>query len=231
MTSLRSRKYLLLTIVLVAVAVLQSFTRRAVLGPIFSDAVVALVLLAVFQVVFDRRHERALAFVALAAALAAMLAHYILSGAAEYMLRIAYHALSTVFLGLAVATILRNVFRQQVIRTDDVLGAVSGYLLAAGAWANLYAFTEALVPGSFAVASTLEHDLASWHGRIALFEYFSLVTLTTMGYGDVTPVRPPATAFATLEAVFGQFYIAVVVAQLVGARLAQPAAGNAASRD
>ena len=54
-----------------------------------------------------------------------------------------------------------------------------------------------------------------------MFNYFSLVTLTTMGYGDVTPVRPPATALATLEAVFGQFYIAVVVAQLVGLRLAQ----------
>ena len=54
-----------------------------------------------------------------------------------------------------------------------------------------------------------------------MFNYFSLVTLTTMGYGDVTPVRAPATIFATLEAVFGQFYIAVLVAQLVGLRLAQ----------
>jgi hypothetical protein len=42
-----------------------------------------------------------------------------------------------------------------------------------------------------------------------------------MGYGDVVPVRPPATVLASLEAIFGQFYIAVVVAQLVGLRLAQ----------
>ena len=54
-----------------------------------------------------------------------------------------------------------------------------------------------------------------------MFNYFSLVTLTTMGYGDVTPARAPATMLATLEAVFGQFYIAVLVAQLVGLRLAQ----------
>jgi voltage-gated potassium channel len=54
-----------------------------------------------------------------------------------------------------------------------------------------------------------------------LFYYFSLVTLTTMGYGDVAPVRPPATVLVTLEAIFGQFYLAVVVAQLVGLRLAQ----------
>lgn len=42
-----------------------------------------------------------------------------------------------------------------------------------------------------------------------------------MGYGDITPLRPPATALAMLEAIFGQFYIAVVVAQLVGLRLAE----------
>ena len=60
-----------------------------------------------------------------------------------------------------------------------------------------------------------------WDGRISLFDYFSLVTLTTMGYGDVTPVHGPARTFALIEAVFGQFYIAVLVAQLVGLRLAQ----------
>jgi len=47
-----------------------------------------------------------------------------------------------------------------------------------------------------------------------------------MGYGDVTPVRAPATALATIEAVFGQFYIAVVVAELVGARLARASSGS-----
>jgi hypothetical protein len=56
---------------------------------------------------------------------------------------------------------------------------------------------------------------------MALFSYFSVVTLTTMGYGDITPLRPPADVLAMLEAIFGQFYIAVVVAQMVGLRLAQ----------
>jgi hypothetical protein len=64
-------------------------------------------------------------------------------------------------------------------------------------------------------------ELEDWDRRFAVFNYFSLVTLTTMGYGDVTPARAPATMLATLEAVFGQFYIAVLVAQLVGLRLAQ----------
>lgn len=124
------------------------------------------------------------------------------------------------FIGFAVVMILRNIFAASVVTGDDVLGAVCGYLLAAGAWANLCAATELLVPGSFSVSNDLQ-ELSSSHGRTALFNYFNVVTLTTMGYGDITPVRPPATALAMLEAIFGQFYIAVVVAQLVGLRLAE----------
>jgi hypothetical protein len=61
----------------------------------------------------------------------------------------------------------------------------------------------------------------TWHGRIAVLHYVSLGSLTSLGSGAVVPVRPPATMLTTLEAVFGQFYIAVVVAQLMGARLSQ----------
>ena len=63
--------------------------------------------------------------------------------------------------------------------------------------------------------------LDSWHGRTAVLNYVSLGSLTGVGSGAVVPVRPPATVLTTLETVFGQFYIAVVVAQLVGARLSQ----------
>ena len=63
--------------------------------------------------------------------------------------------------------------------------------------------------------------LDSWHGRIAVLNYFSFGSLTGVGSGEVVPILPPATVLTTLEAVFGQFYIAIVVAQLVGARLSQ----------
>ena len=117
--------------------------------------------------------------------------------------------------------ILRNIFEQRVVRTDDVLGAVCGYLLAAGAWSNLFMLIEIFSPGSFSVGPGFGAALDTWDGRIAVLSYVSLGSLTSVGSGAVVPVRPPATVLTTLEAVFGQFYIAVVVAQLVGARLSQ----------
>ena len=128
------------------------------------------------------------------------------------------HAL---FLGFAVFVILGNVLKQKLVTSDEVLGAVAGYLLAGASWANIYALTEVLLPGSFSMSQQFAAELPDWHGRAAVFNYFSMVTLTTMGYGDITPTRPPATVFVTLEAIFGQFYIAVLVAQLVGLRLAR----------
>jgi hypothetical protein len=132
---------------------------------------------------------------------------------------VVYHAASLLLLGFATIVILRNIFEQHVVRYDDVLGAVCGYLLAAGAWSNIFSLIETFVPGSFSVGSGFGAELDTWHGTIAVMNYVSLGSLTSVGSGAVVPVRPPVTMLTTLEAVFGQFYIAIVVAQLVGARL------------
>ena len=103
-------------------------------------------------------------------------------------------------------------------------------MLAALAWANLYAAIELISPGAFLVTGADQPDLARWHERESLFIYFSLTTLTTVGYGDVTPVAAAARSAAMFEGVFGQFYIAVVVAQLVGSKLAEAVARDSGER-
>lgn len=222
MTTLQNRKYLILILTLVGDLIVESFDRRVALGSAVSDVLIALVVLAVFLVVFTGWRQRTVAFTAAAAATAVDLSHYLsVPDRYQVLQAVALHGLLLLFLGFAVVVILSNIFAETAITGDKVLGAACGYLLAAGMWANAYALTVLFVPGSFRMSPELAHELSSWYGRNALFNYFSLVTLTTMGYGDVTPVRPPATALAMLEAVFGQFYIAVVVAQLVGLRLAQ----------
>ena len=219
MTALRRHKYLLLLLTLVGILLVQSSWHstapaRHVLAP--------LSMLATLLVVFTRRRERAVALAMAVVAIAVNWLRFLPSGE-EYraLAAVAYHGLRLVVPGFAVAVILRNIFAEDAATGDQVVGTVCGYLLAAAMWAHAYALIEMWVPGSFTMSPELRAGLSDEQGREALFYYFSLVTLTTMGYGDVSPVRAPATGLVTLEAVFGQFYIAVVVAQLVGLRLAQ----------
>ena len=124
-------------------------------------------------------------------------------------------------IGFATFVILRNIFAQRVVGADDVLGAVCGYLLAAEAWADLFLLIESVLPGSFSVSPGFSAGLDTWDGRIAVLTNVSLASLTSIGSSAAVAVQPPATILVPLEALFGQFYIAVVVAQLVGARLSQ----------
>ena len=210
------RKYLILILTLVGVLALESSTTRSAVA---SDFFITLISLTVFLVVFKRGRERIVAFAAAATALALIWSRYLpIPVESKPLLEVANHLLQVAFFGFAVVVILRNIFEATGVTGDEVVGAVCGYLLGAAMWANLYAATAILVPDSFTVSPDLK-ELSGEHGRTALFNYFSVMTLTTVGYGDITPVRPPATALAMLEAIFGQFYIAVVVAELVGLRL------------
>jgi hypothetical protein len=228
LNTLRKHKYAILLAALILVALVESFSHRLVLGPILSDLAIVAVMLLVFLIVFDRWLNRLVAFIALAtAAVAVVLAHYVLPPSdPQVPLRLLYHSAALVLVGFATLVILRNIFGQRIVGTDDVLGAVCGYLLAAGAWSNLFMLIEIFLPGSFSLGPGFGAGLDTWHGRIAVSSYVSLGSLTSVGSGAVVPIRPPATVLTTLEAVFGQFYIAVVVAQLVGARLSQASQRN-----
>ena len=222
MNSIKAHKHAILLAALVWGVLVQSFSHRDVLGPVLSDLTLAIMMLLVLMVVFYRRSSRLVACIALAIAVASVLAHYVLPPSyPEAPLRLVYHSAVLVLVGFATLVILRNIFEQQIVRADDVLGAVCGYLLAAGAWANLFMLIEIFSPGSFSVGPGFGAGLDTWNGRIAVLSYVSLGSLTSVGSGVVVPVQPPATILIPLEALFGQFYIAVVVAQLVGARLSQ----------
>ena len=82
------------------------------------------------------------------------------------------------------------------------------YLLVAQLWELVYRFLDFIDPASF--------NLPGSQGDFLLFEYYSFVTLTTLGYGDITPLTKVAKAFSVLEAVVGQLYLVVVVAWFVG---------------
>jgi hypothetical protein len=219
--ALRSRRFLILLSTLAVVGGVESLNQSLAGILIITDALLVLVVLAVFFVVFERTHQRLATLAAAIVAIGILGARYVVPSEHHVSLSVVHDALLALFFGWAVIEILRGLFVGKPVQRDDILGAVCGYLIAGGAWANLYALLELLSPGSFSVSADLQGMLADWHRRHALFNYFSFVTLTTVGYGDVTPDRAPATTLALVEAVFGQFYVAVVVAQIVAMRLAQ----------
>jgi len=106
-------------------------------------------------------------------------------------------------MGFATLVILRNIFAQRVVRADDVLGAVCGYLLAAGACADVYLLLESFLPGSFRVSPGFIGGLDTWDGRIAVLTNVSLGSLTSIGSSAAVAVRPPATILVPLEGTAG----------------------------
>jgi hypothetical protein len=215
---LRRHRYLILLLALLLVIVV-GMSRGPF--PYLREGLVSLTMVLVFLIVFDRRLMRLASLVAGLIVVAAMWTMRLAPGATTREIAIVLHFGLMLFLALAVAMVLRHLFERRAVGIDDILGTMCGYLLAALAWANLYGMIEVLMPGAFAVDGLDKPELLEWFRRESLFVYFSLTTLTTIGYGDVTPVAPSARSAAMLEGVFGQFYIAVVVAQLVGSKLAE----------
>jgi len=119
------------------------------------------------------------------------------------------------FLILATFASIKQIAVANVISANRIVGAICVYLLLGVIWSVLYALLEFALPGSF--AGIAAQGGSSWTPD---WIYYSFVTLTTVGYGDMLPLTYSARALSYMETIFGQFYIAVLVAGLVSAYLA-----------
>ena len=101
-----------------------------------------------------------------------------------------------------------------VIDTNSIVGAICIYLLTGLLWALMYLLIAQSIPGAF---NGIEQSV--WYENFADIAYYSYVTLTTLGYGDITPVAPLARFLVYMEAVVGVFYMAILVASLIGIKI------------
>ncbi len=136
MEAIRNHRHGILLVVILLAFAAQSFGHTVVGGPIATDILTTVLVVVVLLAVFKRGTERVASLVAAAVAVAATLTHYIdLPEAWRTGIAVAQHSSYIAFTGFAVILILRRIFQQTQIRTDDVLGALCGYLLAGAAWA------------------------------------------------------------------------------------------------
>jgi len=110
---------------------------------------------------------------------------------------------------------LRVLFRPMTVTINTISASLCVYILMVLLWANLYSLVELLLPGSFAYSLDENFVMNMRDGQAIYATYYSFVTITTLGYGDILPVSPPAMALATLQAFVGQMYVAILVARLV----------------
>ena len=122
---------------------------------------------------------------------------------------------SILFFAFTIIIILSSLFREDEVTLDVIYSSVAVFLLMALMWTFIFDVIEYLHPGSFLVTAS-----PSQGSRIH-FIYYSFVTITTVGYGDILPVSLTARAFSIMEMVVGQIYLVVLVARLVGINITQ----------
>ena len=146
---------------------------------------------------------------ALVLAALAVIGHWVLQLGSGPRGQVFFAVAFLAFVGFVIFHFLRFIVRAPRVNSEVLCAAVATYLLLALLWAAAYALVAQLISGSFSGVT----EGQPMRGFKAL--YFSLITLTTIGYGDITPVSAPARMLAMLEAITGTMYMAVLIARLV----------------
>jgi len=178
------------------------------------------VLIAGLGVARESRRFMTIAVVLLAANLLMEWRGDLVSGDMETR-RLLRAAFSAAYLGYLIIALIRMLTCQREATLDTVLGGINVYLLLALMFMELHMFAERLQPGSYLRSGVSLSDIpdeAPGSMLTTLF-YFSFTTLTTLGFGDITPVRPIAQFLCSAEAVIGQLFVAIFIGGLVALRV------------
>ena len=193
---------------MVAIIVVPALGPVGLPGRLLGDALVSLMLVSGAAAVADRPRAVLIVSVIMVAALLVRWASWLFPTADLAVWR----EISTLVTLVALCcVVLALVLRRGPITTRRIEGAIAVYLLLGFSWAQAYELVALWHPGAFTGAVD--------GGGSLPWTYYSFVTLTTMGYGDIMPVHPLARAGAVLEALTGQLYLTILLARLVSLEL------------
>lgn len=198
-----------LALLLLHVFVVPALVGRMAIGRFVSDLFISLLLIAGAVSVSQQRRRLIIVSMLTVLALVVRWTHWLVPAA-----NLAFYAelASMATLTLLMVIVLAQVFRPGPVTGHRVRGAVAVYLLIGLIWAFAYELIAYQDASAFAGAITTSWGVPPW-------TYYSFVTLTTMGYGDITPLHPVARLLAIAEALTGQLYLAILVASLVSQAL------------
>jgi hypothetical protein len=202
--NIRFSVLLLLTVMMIiAIPFLRDFARVKLLLDIFT----AVILIAAIWATGQRKNKIVVFCVF---ALPWLILTWINHLVDNSLLLFGSNTLGAFLFGLAVYSILKYVTNAEEVTREVIFAAIVSYLLLAVIWSFGYSSLELVSPGSFSISAARAEDSAF------NFLYFSFVTITTLGYGDITPLTDQASALVIVEALIGQIYLVVLVAWLVG---------------
>jgi voltage-gated potassium channel Kch len=171
------------------------------------NAFTTIIMISSVYAVSENRHQLFLALSVILPAIFFGWGHELLQ---VKMSHVGATVMQAIAFGFVAFHILRYALRRGPVNAEKIAAAVCVYLIIGVVWQDLYVIVDIFIPGSFnsAASSRLE------------YLYFSFVTLSTLGYGDITPANGPAQALAYTEALVGQLYLTILVARLVGLYIA-----------
>ena len=196
---------------------------------IYSILVVLVLMVAVYTIQVDElygdqellvRQRKKRGFIGWALAIAATLLHLSLFVSPSHTLAMAGSLSLLLFFGFVTLTELRAVLRQKTVTRETISMSISVYLLFGLTWGFFYLVLFEFQPNAFSFGGA---PTPSELQIPPVLIYFSLTTIATVGYGDITPLTLQARYVAVAEGIAGQFYLAILVARLVGMQMSQSA--------
>ena len=201
-----------LLLAITAMFVLLPFVEQLQSGALIESILLSIVLISAVLAVAG---EKRVLIVALILALPTLLARWVHHFRPDLLPPEIFLVGGIALVVLVIASLLRFVMTASSVTTDVLSAGVSAYLLLGVAWTFGYWLVAEVIPDAFAFNASIKGEM-SIKGFDGL--YFSFITLTTVGYGDISPVSKVARMLAATEAITGPLYLAVLIARLVALR-------------
>ena len=218
---MRSRRFAYLTMSLVLLIIAYPYLEIEIIGQVVMTVITILVMVSLIVAVSDSKRNIIIALCLAVPWFVTLMINFPMFES-ERSIVVRKEIVFAVLLFLfTTITIFIHLLKSREVTSEILFASVCVYLLVGLTWAALYIFIDILYPHSFI---DVGDNIAITAPR---FLFFSYITLTTVGYGTMTPISDPARSLALLEAIIGQLYLAILVARLVGLHISKPKAPDA----